>query len=58
MYHDVTVPVIGDTHGDVVMEVVLDMKIIVLIIVGGRRSQAMDENSEEDLRWGCSWWYF
>ena len=34
-----TLPAIGDTlYGDVVMEVVLDMKIVVFIIVGGRRS--------------------
>ena len=33
-----TLPAIGDTYGDVVMEVVLDMKIVVLIIVGGGRS--------------------
>ena len=34
-----TLPAIGDTlYGDVVMEVVLDMKIVVLIIVGGGRN--------------------
>ena len=33
-----TLPAIGDTYGDVVMEVILDMKIVVFIIVGGRRS--------------------